>query len=56
MLCIWTERKGVEVEVCCFFVEPFKGVCYTDIDPHSHIVRSDIECSVIKFDGLISSA
>ena len=56
MLGVWSERKSIEVEICCLFVHPFEGMGDTNVDPHSHIVGTDVKSSVVELDCLVSSA
>jgi hypothetical protein len=56
MLGIWPEGKGVQVEISSLAVQPLERMRDSEVHPNSNVIWTNIECSMIKQNGLFGSS
>lgn len=55
VLGIRSERERVQIEISCVVVFTLEGMGNPKVDPHSHVVGTNVQCSVVELNGLVCS-
>mgnify|MGYP006373866953 FL=1 len=53
MLSVWPEGESIQVEVGGIMVLTLEGMGDSKVDPHSHIIWTNIQGSVIELNGFV---
>ena len=53
VLSVWPEGERIQVEVGCVVVLTLEGMRDPKVDPHSHVIWTNIQGSVVELNGFV---